>query len=112
MVLFHVQLFLRAKEGCEFELADFVPGLTTINRDSGGVLALGIKINGKSDDSFKLMMIWRNDQVPELYLVRHLLAWIHLRPRSTGDYLIPNRNGGIMEYNRFNHRYRSVRVMC
>eukprot|EP00474_Spongospora_subterranea_P008091 CRZ08549.1 hypothetical protein [Spongospora subterranea] len=108
MVLFHVQLFLRAKEGCEFQLADFVPGLTTINRDSGEVLALGIKIKGKSDESFKLMMIWRNDQVPELCLVRHLLAWIHLRPSSTGDYLFPNRNGGIMEYNRFNHSLKTL----
>jgi hypothetical protein len=78
MLLFHTLLFLRSKSGINFQFSDFLYGLVSINRENEEVLSIGVKIKGKSDETFKALMIWRNDSVPELCLVRHLLLWIHI----------------------------------
>ena len=61
IVLFHIQLFLRSAEIFKFE--DILQSLTSVNSDSNQVNAIGIKIKGKSDETFKLLMISRNDKV-------------------------------------------------
>jgi hypothetical protein len=92
MILFHVQLFLRASEGCFFKFEDFIHGLSSVDSQTGQIVAIGVKIKGKSDDNPHLLMIWRNDQVPELCLIRHLLAWIQISGRKTG-FLFPDHTG-------------------
>ena len=104
MILFHIQLFLRSSEGCSMLFDQIVYSLTSLNPETQEVEAIYVKIKGKSDQSFKLMMIWKNNEVPELCLVRHLLAWIQLSKNRTG-LLFPDHNGNMIDYNRFNHGF-------
>jgi hypothetical protein len=101
MLLFHTVLFLRAKSGVNFQFSDFLYGLVSVNRENDEVKSIGVKIKGKSDDSYKPMMIWRNDGVPELCLVRHLLLWIHISGNESG-YLFCGTNGNPVQYGAFN----------
>ena len=73
LILFHIQLFLRSSEGCSFKFEVFVHGLMSVDRITKQVTAIGVKIKGKSDESYKLMMISRNEKLPELCLIRHVL---------------------------------------
>ena len=105
MILFHVQLFLRASEGCNFRFEHFVQGLTSLNSQTRQVVALGVKVFGKCDDNPELLMIWRNEKVPELCLIRHLLAWIHLSGNTSG-FMFPDHTGkGPIDYEFFQTRY-------
>lgn len=109
MILFHIRLFLRSAEGCAFKFDHFLQGLTSVNPISNLVNAIGVKIKGKSDDSFKPFMIWRNDKVPELCLVRQLLAWISLIRDQDSDYIFPDGSGSShVDYNTFNNQYDRV----
>ena len=104
MILFHIQLFLRSAEGCFFQFSDFVYGLTSVDSETNHVSAIGVRIKGKTDESSKLFMIWRNDKVPELCLVRHLLAWVHFLGTDSG-YLFPDKSGDSgLDYNTFNNQ--------
>ena len=96
MILFHVQLFLRAAEGCAFLFEDFIHGLTSVDSQTGQIVAIGVKVKGKSDDNPHILMIWRNEKVPELCLIRHLLAWIQLGSRKT-QFLFPDVNGSLID---------------
>jgi integrase len=48
-----------------------------------------VRIQGKSDEEEVILCIWRDDDVPELCLVRALLAWVSLSGYQ-GGYLFPN----------------------
>jgi hypothetical protein len=104
MILFHIQLFLRAAEGCSFRFDHFVQGLTSLNTQTRQIVALGIQVFGKSDDNPELLMIWRNDKVPEICLIRHLLVWIHLS-KNTSGFLFPDHTGrSCIDYESFQTR--------
>lgn len=108
MILFHIQLFLRAAEGCGFEFTDFVQALTSIDSQTRQIVAIGVKVKGKTDENPHLLMVWRNDKVPELCLIRHLLAWIQISGHKSG-FLFPDRSGkNAMDYETFQTRYHSL----
>ena len=108
IIIFHIQLFLRSAEGCSFMFEDFVYSLTSVDPVTKKVAAIGVRIKGKTDESSKLLMIWRNEKVPEFCLVRHLLAWIHILGKDSG-YLFPDPSGDShVDYNTFNHQYELV----
>jgi hypothetical protein len=104
MFLFHVVLMLRSKEGLEFRFEDLIPCMTTVSRSTGDLMTIGVRIKGKTDDSYKYMIIHRNDEIPELCLVRHLLGWIYLGGTTEG-FLFTDRNGAPFKYRTFNCRY-------
>jgi hypothetical protein len=97
MFLFHVVLMLRSKEGIEFRFEDFIPCMTTVSRSSGDLMTIGVRIKGKTDESFKYLIIHRNDEIPELCLVRHLLGWVYLSGKTTG-YLFTDAKGLPFKY--------------
>jgi hypothetical protein len=87
-MLFACKLFLRSDEHAEFTDSDFVPQLTAYDA-ANQVTMLAVRVQGKSDDEEVILCIWRDDDVPELCLVRALLAWVALSG-YTGGYLFPN----------------------
>jgi hypothetical protein len=42
------------------------------------VEALGVRIKGKSDNAFKNLMLWKDDENPELCPILHLLLYVHM----------------------------------
>ncbi|SPQ96452.1 unnamed protein product (mitochondrion) [Plasmodiophora brassicae] len=84
MILFSVRLFLRSDETVKCRVGDFVEQLTVV--DEGVVKQLAVTIKGKRDTNPVVLLIHRDDDVPEFCLLRHLLAWVSLS--RTG----PNRS--------------------
>ncbi|XXQ39873.1 Tyr recombinase domain-containing protein [Plasmodiophora brassicae] len=69
-----IDLGLRSDELCSIRYDDFLPALTTV-RDDGVVESLGIKVFGK-DQKWRTRILFRNDAIPSLCPVRHLLGYI------------------------------------
>ena len=87
-ILFACKLFLRSDEHASFVGAQFVRELTTYDIN-GQVSMLAVRIQGKNDPAEVVLCIWRDDEIPELCLVRTLLAWISLS-KFSGGYLFPD----------------------
>jgi hypothetical protein len=68
--------FLRAQELTSIKISDFVLSLSLID-GNGVVQRLAVEIVGK-DGQLHTVVLWRNDPIPELCPIRHLLAYISL----------------------------------
>jgi hypothetical protein len=60
-------------QGCDFTFEYSVFQHFYGTRDNGELLAIGVRIKAKSDESYKYLTIWPNDKVPELCLLRQIL---------------------------------------
>ncbi|CEO98769.1 hypothetical protein PBRA_006883 [Plasmodiophora brassicae] len=69
-----IDLGLRSEELCSIRCDDFLPALTTV-RDDGVVESLGVKVFGK-DQQWRARILFRNDAMPSLCPIRHLLGYI------------------------------------
>lgn len=99
MTLVAIHLFLRFDELHDMCVDHFLSQLSTIHGNN--VYNLVFKVKGKNDDTWKLLVLWRYDEVPTLCGVRHLLFYIHLRQIKRG-YLFPKfgsrKQFGYQEY--------------
>ena len=86
MTLLAVKLFLRDSElsGSDsdnnptgLQISSFVPAISIVS-PNGLVEALGVRIKGKSDNAFKNLMLWKDDENPELCPILHLLLYVHM----------------------------------
>jgi len=74
--------FLRAQELATIKLSNFVLTLSHIDENQV-VQRLAVEILGK-DGKLHTVVFWRNDPVPELCPIRHLLAYIALCDIKSG----------------------------
>jgi hypothetical protein len=90
-ILFDVRLFLRDEEAAGFGIGEctFITELTTVDSD-GVPTMLAVRVMGKSDKKHVTLCIWRDDDIPELCLLRHVLAYIYLADIKEGCLLFPN----------------------
>lgn len=90
MSLVATYLFLRYDELVELKCEDFLYGCSRITSDNDGneVYNMVFKVKGKADQTHKLLVLWRCDEVPTLCPVRHLLFYLHLRGIKNG-YIFP-----------------------
>jgi hypothetical protein len=99
--------FLRSElELCNIQIESFIPSMTKKSSD-GTVLSLAIKIWGKTDKKWHVQIIWRNDAIPELCPLRHILAWVAISGIESGyifrgDFEVDKP----MPYRNFNLRYQ------
>ncbi|ETV63539.1 hypothetical protein H257_19536, partial [Aphanomyces astaci] len=90
MILFHIRLFLRADEGVGFTSSQFLRRLTSVD-GFGAVTMLAVTISGKTDKKKPIVLtMYRDDQCPQLCLVRTLLAWLKLSQHSGEGSLFPH----------------------
>ncbi|KDO17851.1 hypothetical protein SPRG_16639 [Saprolegnia parasitica CBS 223.65] len=111
MLLLGVSQFLRSQELCTLTIDSFVPSLSKVT-PQGTVLYTAIHIRGKTNDFTQ--MVWRNDKMPQLCPLRHLLAWISLTGIKEG-HVFRSAQGvdAPMPYTTFNKRIKKVcREVC
>jgi hypothetical protein len=110
-ILFDVKLFLRDEEATDFGIGNctFLPEITTF--DNNGIASmLAGKVKGKSDKKSVHLCIWRDDDIPELCLLRHLLTYVHLAGIKEGELLFPNldKRDSPIPYSTFNDRLKRL----
>ena len=71
---------------------------------------IAVRIKGKSDKKAVVLCIWRDNEVPELCLLRHLLAYVHLVNIKEFELLFPNLNkpNEPVPYSTFNDRLKRL----
>ncbi|ETV74068.1 hypothetical protein H257_11379 [Aphanomyces astaci] len=90
MVIFHIRLSFRVDEGIDVMCSQFLHPLTSVD-EFGTVTMLAVQISGKKDKKkWIVLSLYRDDQCPELWPVRAVLAWIHLSRHPGTDYLFPH----------------------
>jgi hypothetical protein len=87
MTLVACILFLREDEVASLAFESINYDLCIVN-DNRTVEGVSLKVQGKSDPVPVTLMLWANDNVPELCPVRHLLCFLYLTGITEG----PNRS--------------------
>jgi hypothetical protein len=99
------------KKAADFSPGDcgFVPELTSFDND-GVASLLAVKVMGKSDKKPVVVCIWRDDDISELCLFRHLLAYVHLAGVKDGELLFPNldKRESTISYSIFIDRFKKL----
>ena len=91
MMLMSVKLFLRSDEVYDFDEVNFVLALTSLDEDES-VGSMVVTVQGKRDVVKAILSIFRDDDVPELCLIRQLLAWLWVSNWTSGP-LFPAQQG-------------------
>ena len=77
MIICGSRLFLRAQELLSIQLVHFQKDLQQIN-PVDGVRAITVRVKGKNDSAPVTLILYQDEEYPELCPVRHLLAYIKL----------------------------------
>jgi len=88
MILVACKLFLREDELSSLSFGSIDKSLSVVD-ESGSVHGLAVVIKGKSDSKPVTLMLWGDDDVPELCPVRHLLAFLSMLGSRSG-YFFPD----------------------
>jgi len=78
MSIVSIHLFLRCDDLTKMEMGHYVPHLSSFNSDDTPN-SLCIKVKGKTDKTWKYLLLFRIDSHPTLCPVRHLLLYLALR---------------------------------
>jgi hypothetical protein len=128
LILISCKMSLREDEVSE--LQDFHPeNIQSLNYDlfvvseTGNVEGITLNIKGKTDKVIKTLTCWRDDVIPTLCPVRHLLVFLHMLNWQSG-YFFPSHkviqkvlsgehdgnfiSGSNIDYNTFQTRYKSI----
>jgi hypothetical protein len=74
MTLLGIKLFLRSSELLSLTFEQFDQKLSIVNADE--VRAVALWVQGKTDQTRKYLYIWRDEQCPEFFPLRHLLVYL------------------------------------
>ena len=87
-ILIGIRLFLRADEFLGIRMDHFFPDAFMRDPITGDVIALNMKIFGKTDKKWQYRWLWANEKYPDICPVRHLLVYLYLTGIKK-DYLFP-----------------------
>ena len=87
IILIGIRNFLRYDNLCNIKADDFLINLHEITEF--GIDGLGIEVFGKADNNWVKLMIWSDNDCPELCPIRHLLVYLYLAGAKEG-YLFPS----------------------
>ena len=95
MILFGIQLFLRADEILSFTFEQFLLKLQMLSEDEG-IRGLGVQIKGKCDPDWVKLLILDDQEYPEFCLIRHLMIYIEKAGLKSG-LLFPDLEKGLSD---------------
>ena len=90
IIVVSISLFLRFDDFVDIEISHFEPKLFVFD-DMGNIRALCLKVFGKSDSTWTHLMLWRDEEYPELCPVSALLCYIHCA-QIKGGFLFPTED--------------------
>ena len=91
MMILSVTLFLRSSEVVNIKYSQFIPELFIRDRATNQITALAIKIKGKCDRGWTILMIYRNDRIPKLCPVTPLLLVGNALLSKDRIHIFPNK---------------------
>jgi hypothetical protein len=121
MTLVACMLFLREDEVASLSFESINYDLCIVN-DNGTVEGVSLKVQGKSDPLPVTLMLWANDEVPELCPIRHLLCFIYLTGVTEGPWFPSKENltahlksssrssgfSDVIEYATYQERFKTI----
>jgi hypothetical protein len=88
-MLLGIKLFLRIEEVLGMTVSQFVTNYFIITSNAE-IQGLCTKVNGKTDDDWVHLMLWRDFDCPEFCVVSHILLWIELIGLKEDSVLFPH----------------------
>jgi hypothetical protein len=88
-MLVGIKLFLRIEEVLGMTVSQFVTNYFIINSNAE-IQGLCTRVNGKTDDDWVHLMMWRDFDCPEFCVVSHVLLWIELIGLKEDSVLFPH----------------------
>lgn len=89
MILVSVKLFLREDEVSSLRIESFIQDLFVVTPE-GYIEGLAVSVQGKSDQKPVTLMLWADNDIPNLCPIRHLLVYLYESKICSG-FIFPAR---------------------